>query len=309
MRPPIPRFVRWTVVLAVVAALAISVFQHWDTRQIRQVASGTSPDGWTQTAWGPLGPADRIMLEKVRQAGLWETSMGELAQQKASSRRVREVGGLLSAGNRELAAQVSATAEKLGVTLPSRPSEQQQSWMTQISSKSGSDLDRAFVQRLRAAHGQVLPLLTQVRSGTRNEVIRSFAANAAVVVTRHQQYLENAKLADFAAPPEPTLPTPPATAIPTATAAAVTPTATTPTAATAAVYTVALVYVAVPLAAGGLLWLLVTGSRRARPVPYRPQPLPAPRSHSEPLTQTPSRRAMHATSGVATRPRHAAQRR
>lgn len=284
--------------LAVVAALAISVFQHWDTREIRQVASGTSPDGWTQTAWGPLGPADRIMLEKVRQAGLWEMPMDELARQKASSRRVREVGGLLSAEHRELDAQVSAAAEKLGVSLPSEPSEQQQGWMTEISSKSGSDLDRAFVQRLRSAHGQVLPLLAQVRSGTRNDMIRSLAANAAVFVTRHQQYLESTKLVDFAALPEPPIP---ASSTPQAAA--------TPTAAAAGVYTVALVYIAVPLAAGGLLWLLVTAGRRARPVPHRSQPLPAPRSHSGSPTQPPSRRAMPATGGLTARPRHAAQRR
>lgn len=230
------------------------------------------------------------MLDKVRQASLWAIPMGRLAQQKGASQRVRQVGGRLSAEYRDLDAQVNATAKKLGVALPSELSEQQQGWMTEISSKSGSELDRAFVQRLRAAHGQVLPMLAQVRSGTRNDLIRSFAATADVFVTRHQQYLETTKLVNSSALPESPIlgsSTPPAAAA---------------TAATAEVYTVAMVYIAVPLAAGGLLWLLLTAGRRSRPFPYRPQPIPMPRSGS----QLPSPPAIHVTGDLTARPRHAA---
>ena len=81
----IPWFLRVSVLVAVVLAVSLSVFQSWSTG-----APGTG--GWTQTQWGPLGPADRDLLVKVRLAGLWEAPTGQQADQQASTAQVREVG-------------------------------------------------------------------------------------------------------------------------------------------------------------------------------------------------------------------------
>ncbi|MGH8938860.1 MAG: DUF4142 domain-containing protein, partial [Actinomycetes bacterium] len=154
MRPPIPRFVLWTIALAMITALSVAVFQYWGGSQYRTTAA---QDGsWTQTQWGPLGPADRDLLIKVRQAGLWEGPTGQDAQQRATSTRVREVGRRIAAEHADLDAQVRQVAAQLDVPLPDQPSDQQKGWITEITSQSGPDLDRAFVQRLRTAHGNVL---------------------------------------------------------------------------------------------------------------------------------------------------------
>ena len=61
--------------------------------------------------------------------------------------------------------------------------------MKEISSKTGSDYDRTAVQRLREAHGIVLPLLAEVRIGTRNDAGPRFATDGALYVNRHISYL------------------------------------------------------------------------------------------------------------------------
>jgi predicted outer membrane protein len=192
--------------LAVVSALAVAAFQYWNTVQ-RRSANVADAAVVTQTPWGPLGPADRNMLAKVRQAGLWEMPTGQRAEQQGSSARVRQVGGMIASEHTELDQRVRDTAAQLGVILPSQPSAQQQGWIAEIASKSGSDFDRTFVQRLRAAHGVVLPVIAQVRAGTRNELIRQFATTAAEFVTRHMGYLESTGLVDFDALPLPPAPT------------------------------------------------------------------------------------------------------
>lgn len=343
MRPPIPRFVRWTVVFAVIAALTVAVFQYWETAQ---TGSETAQAGVTQTAWGPLGPADRDLLVKVRQAGLWEQPTGQQAQQQGSSARVREVGGLISAEHADLDAQVRDVAARLGVLLPNQPTEQQQEWMAEIASQSGADFDRTFVQRLRVAHGNVLPIIADVRSGTRNELVRQFATTAAQFVTRHHEYLESTGLVDFSALPEPPAPAaaPPAPAVP---AAAAPPAGDAPPAGHGAehvnqvvqatpasganVMVAAVVYIAALLAIVGLLGLLGTAGVRARRSQGRSQHDPQGRSphahdprsrpHSPPSDppgrsrsrssggpQTAPQPAMTASGGPPSRPRHAAQR-
>jgi predicted outer membrane protein len=196
----LPRLVRWVVAAAVLGAFATAVFQ---ISRADYAAAGSAPEGWTATQFGPLGPADRDLLSKVRLAGLWEMPTGQEMQQRADSERVREVGRLIAKEHAELDRIVRDAASKLDVALPNQPSQEQQGWMAEISASSGTDYDKVAINRLRAAHGKVLPIISQVRSGTRNDVVRKLAVTAAEFVNRHHMYLESSGLVDFSALPEP----------------------------------------------------------------------------------------------------------
>ncbi|MGH3783842.1 MAG: DUF4142 domain-containing protein [Pseudonocardiaceae bacterium] len=229
MRPPVPRFVRWVVSLAVIAALTVVVFQYWATSQYGvTTASDNGPNKaaasvWTQTQWGPLGPADRDLLVMVRQAGLCAGSSGQQAQQQGATVALRTVAKRVWVDYGDLGNQARSVAGKLNVLLPDQPNAQQQSWMRELSGRSGPDFDRMFAQGLRVTDGDVLPAITSVRAGTRNELIRTFAANAAVLLNRQMEYLEHTGLVDYSRLPAPQ---PPAAVLP----AAASPAATSPAA-------------------------------------------------------------------------------
>ena len=169
---------------------------------------GTTADGWVQTPYGPLGPADRDLLVKVRQAGLWEMPMGQLAQTRGTTDLVRQAGGVLMNDHMELDVKVRAVAAQLGVSLPDQPNADQQGWMTEIRSKNGVDFDRTWANRLRAAHGKVFVVVSQVRSGTRNTLVRELAQAGMVFVQRHMTVLENTGMVDYGALPTPPAPSP-----------------------------------------------------------------------------------------------------
>jgi predicted outer membrane protein len=191
----IPRLLRRAVVVAVILAVSATVYQSW--------ASGSpGTGGWVQTQWGPLGPADRDLLVKVRLAGLWEQPTGQQAEQQASSPEVKNAGLHISGEHGSLDEEVRKVANQLGVLLPSSPTAQQVAWMNEISQQTGSEYDRMFVQRLREAHGAVLPIIAQVRATTRNELMRQFADTANQYVSRHIKYLEDTGLVDYAALPQ-----------------------------------------------------------------------------------------------------------
>lgn len=195
----IPWFLRVSVLVAVVLAVSVSVFQSWSTG-----TPGTG--GWTQTQWGPLGPADRDLLVKVRLAGLWEAPTGQQAAQQASTPQVREVGTKIAAQHAELDSEVRGIADQLGVLLPTSPNAQQMGWMAEITAATGSDYDRIFIQRLRQAHGTVLPVIAEVRASTRNDLVRQFADTADRYVTGHIGYLEGSGLVDYGQLPDPPSP-------------------------------------------------------------------------------------------------------
>lgn len=191
----IPFHLRVSVCLAVLFAVVLSVFQSWSSGE-----PGTG--GWVQTQWGPLGPADRDLLVKVRLAGLWEAPTGQQAAQRASSPSVRELGDFLAVEHTALDAEVRKVADQVGVLVPASATRQQQAWMAEISAATGSDYDRILVQRLREAHGIVLPVIAEVRASTRNDLVRQFANLTDQYVSRHMQRLEATGLVDFHALPD-----------------------------------------------------------------------------------------------------------
>ena len=213
MRSPVPRFVRWAVALAVLVALTVTVFQYWGTSQYgaprahntaQDAGQDTGGDtGWRQTQWGLLGPADRDLLVMVRQAGAYGELSGQRAQHQGSSAVLRSIATRVGIDYGTLDTQVRSIAAKLGVPLPEHPTAQQQDWMRELSAHSGPDFDHMFAQRLRLTDGEVLPVITSVRAGTRNELVRSFATNAAALVNRHMVDLENTGLVDYSRLPEP----------------------------------------------------------------------------------------------------------
>ncbi|MDH2427147.1 DUF4142 domain-containing protein [Sphaerisporangium sp. TRM90804] len=200
------RFVEVLGAIAFLVVATIAVFAI-APNAIRS-ASGASPEDWTMTESGPLGPADRDFLVKVRQAGLWEIPTGQQAQERARSARVKEVGLMLAADHTKLDEQVRALAAKLNVTLPSTASTDQQGWMAELSTKVGEEYDQTFADRLRFAHGKVFAVVSVVRAGTKNAEIRAFAQVAVDVVMKHMTLLESTGKVDFAALPTPPPPSP-----------------------------------------------------------------------------------------------------
>ena len=78
--------------------------------------------------------------------------------------------------------------------------------MEQISARTGADYDRTAVNLLRQAHGKVLPVIAQVRSGTRNDLIRSFAQTGNNVVMKHMTLLESIGKVNYEELLEPVMP-------------------------------------------------------------------------------------------------------
>ena len=154
---------------------------------------------YTQTRFGPMGPAGRDMLVKVRLAGLWEGPAGRLGLQKSANPLVKEAGRHLIDGHAELDAKVLELGRTLGVELPGEANADQQGWIAEMTNApAGSvEFDRIFANRLRAAHGGVYKFLAVVRTGTRNTAIRDFAKRCMEVVLDHIQVLEATGMVDF----------------------------------------------------------------------------------------------------------------
>ncbi len=134
---------------------------------------------------------DREFIRLIRFANLWEVPMGDLAAKEGSTQRVRDVGTQIASDHRKLDVAVKKLAAQYNVPLSDTATSSQQKWMAEIRSSSGEAFDKAFADRLRAAHGTVFSTVAEVRAGTTNPVIRDFATTANTIVMKHMSLLES----------------------------------------------------------------------------------------------------------------------
>jgi predicted outer membrane protein len=196
----LPRFAKIAVAIGVVLGI-IGAFALWTNPSVATI-------GYTQNELGPIGPSDRDMLFKIKQAGLWEMPVGEEASERATTQELRKIASQIADEHHELDHRVDEVARQLGILLPMETTPDQRRWMVEISNSEGMEYDQQAVFFLRQAHGKVLPLLASVRAGSRNELVRQFASEAMNYVSRHMAYLESTGLVDYSQMPEPSAPSP-----------------------------------------------------------------------------------------------------
>jgi len=145
-----------------------------------------------------LNVADLTLLNGVRQAGLWEIPAGQMAAQKGSTAKVRQVGQMIANQHVQLDQLTVDAANKLGATLPATPTAQQQGFLTQLQAAKGLQFDQMFVAFLRGTHGFIFPVISAVRASTHNEIVRKLAAQASIFVMHHMQMFESTGLVQYA---------------------------------------------------------------------------------------------------------------
>ncbi len=158
---------------------------------------------------GAVTPADRDFVVKVRLAGLWEIPAGNMAQTRTDNAKVKQIGKTIAEQHVLLDKLTIEAAAKLGVALPDDPTPEQQAWLNEMKSAQGPQFDQVYTDRLRSAHGKIFPAIANIRSGTRNDVVRRLAQQANQFVMTHLTLLESSGLVDYGslpAPPQPAAP-------------------------------------------------------------------------------------------------------
>ncbi|WP_328444703.1 DUF4142 domain-containing protein [Amycolatopsis sp. NBC_00438] len=147
-------------------------------------------------AAGELQQTDRTLLTRLKQHTLWAVPASWLAAERATNRRVRDVAARIADDQARLDVALGAAADRVAITLPSEPTDQERSWAGEITAATGDEFDRVYVNRLRAEYGDLFALASDVRAGTRDDDIRAFAQTAVDTALGHLTLLESTGLAE-----------------------------------------------------------------------------------------------------------------
>jgi putative membrane protein len=193
-------FVTIFMVLAIggtIGSLAYPVFYSYPHRFDAVKAAIADPGPVVSTPWGPLSSADRDLVVQVELDGLWEISAGRQAIDRAPTKAVEEAGDQLVAGHTDLDKRVRTVAGDLAIVLPTQPTAEQQGWLAQLTAAQDGEYRTLFANLLREEHGRIFQQLAQVRSSTRNTLVRDLATVANRTELGHISALERTGYVDF----------------------------------------------------------------------------------------------------------------
>ncbi len=135
---------------------------------------------------------DTSFLRAAHQSNLAEIASGNLAQEKAESQQVKDLGARWVEDHTTLDTAVRDTAEALGVDLPDAPNAEQQALARRYEAASGSAFDALWIPTQMDSHMKSMRLgQTQLARGSDAQA-KKVAQDAAPVVAAHHELLEEA---------------------------------------------------------------------------------------------------------------------
>jgi putative membrane protein len=149
----------------------------------------TAPPPFSQPI---LVATDRTTIQKLHDANLMEIQMGKVAQDRGSTKVVREFGRRLvtdhTAADRQLEAYLrrhGTDLTALAMTTSADPDHEM------LATKAGTDFDRAFGLQMIRDHQKALDLLASARIETADDSLRMLYDQLVQTIQTHKRVAED----------------------------------------------------------------------------------------------------------------------
>ena len=146
----------------------------------------------TATTGDKLSRGERKFLSKAAQGGMAEVQLGQLAQEKAASDEVKQIGEKLVEDHSQANDQVQQIAMAKGVDLPKDISGKHKSAVKRLSKLSGQEFDREFLRYQLEHHREDIREFEKTADKAENPEVKEFASNALPLLKKHQDMVAQA---------------------------------------------------------------------------------------------------------------------
>ena len=121
------------------------------------------------------------------QSDQFEVQEGKLAQAQGKSPSVKSFGTMMVREHTKTTSQLMATLKGMGMTPPPPPPlrADQQAMIAELSSKTGDDFDRTYVQQQLMSHQEALSVQTGYAAGGEDAKLKKLATTTAPIVQSH----------------------------------------------------------------------------------------------------------------------------
>ena len=130
------------------------------------------------------GP-DKTFAEKAAAGGAAEVEGGKMAEQRATSDKVKQFGSRMVQDHSKANDELKQLAAGKGLQLPTAPDAHSQEMMAKMQKLSGAEFDRAYMDHMVKDHKKDVAAFKQEASAGRDPQIKAFAAKTLPTLQEH----------------------------------------------------------------------------------------------------------------------------
>ena len=125
--------------------------------------------------------------------GMMEVELGNMAQQKAKSQKVKDFGKMMVDDHTKLNNEFKDIASKKSIDLPATVTDDQRKEIDDLSKKSGADFDKAYVDMMIDDHKKDIAAFKKAEGDVSDNDVKNFITNSLPTLQKHLDAIEAIK--------------------------------------------------------------------------------------------------------------------
>ena len=132
-------------------------------------------------------------LTKAASGGMLEVQLGQMAQQKGISQRVKDFGLMMIRDHTKGNDELKALAGQKGITIPQTLSNDHQKHVDELNKQKGNDFDKAYIDLMESDHKEDIDEYTDASEKVTDPAIKAFAKNTIPMLQMHLDFVKAIK--------------------------------------------------------------------------------------------------------------------
>ncbi len=128
---------------------------------------------------------DSEFMVKAASSSMMEIELGNLAQQKASSQRVKDFAAMMVRDHTQASDELKALAARKNVTLPSTAGDKHRDHIKDLQEKTGADFDKAYMDMMVSDHKESVDSFEKASNNANDADVKAFASKTLPVLKSH----------------------------------------------------------------------------------------------------------------------------
>ena len=133
---------------------------------------------------------DDVFTQKAAAGGLTEVDLGQIATQNGGTQDVKDFGAKMVTDHGKANDNLKAVAAKDSLTLPDKPTAEQQAMIDKLSKETGADFDKDYIHAMVHAHIGDKALFKEEIATAKNPDLKQFAQDTLRVIEDHLSMIE-----------------------------------------------------------------------------------------------------------------------
>ncbi len=128
---------------------------------------------------------DSKFAVEAASGGMTEVQLGELAQQKASSQKVKDFGAMMVRDHSKMNDELKQLAASKNITLPPAPGEDHMDHIKKLSEKSGKDFDKDYMKMMVDDHKDDIDKFEKCSKDAKDPELQALATKSLPILREH----------------------------------------------------------------------------------------------------------------------------